>query len=61
MLALDDTTVWCINYKLCRLREIEMSEHDADMYAKIIGKVRNQIQALRVMLSSIEVYPYPEI
>ena len=32
-----------------------MSEHDANMYAKIVGKVRNQIQALRVMLSSIEV------
>ena len=33
-----------------------MSVHDADMYAKIVGKVRNQVQALRVMLSSIEVY-----
>ena len=32
-----------------------MSEHDADMYGKIVGKVKNQIQALRVMLSSIEV------
>lgn len=32
-----------------------MSEHDAEMYAKILNKVRNQIQALRIMLSSIEV------
>lgn len=32
-----------------------MSEHDAEMYEKIVGKVRNQIQALRIMLSSIEV------
>lgn len=32
-----------------------MSEHDADMYAKILGKVKNQIQALRIMLASIEV------
>ncbi len=32
-----------------------MSEHDADMYARIVGKVKTQIQALRVMLSSIEV------
>ena len=33
-----------------------MSEHDADMYAKIRVKVRNQIQTLRTMLSSIEVF-----
>ena len=39
-----------------RLREIEMSEHDADMYAKIRVKVRNQIQTLRTLLSSIEVF-----
>ena len=38
-----------------RLREIEMSEHDADLYAKTLGKVRNQVQALQTMLSSIEV------
>ena len=38
-----------------RMREIEMNEHDADLYAKTLGKVRNQIQALRTMLSSIEV------
>lgn len=39
-----------------RLREIEMSDHDAEMYANVLGKVRNQIQALRTMLSSIEVH-----
>ena len=32
-----------------------MSEHDAEMYEKIVGKVRNQIQALRIVLASIEV------
>ena len=32
-----------------------MSEHDADMYADIAGKVRTHIQALRVVMSSIEV------
>ncbi len=32
-----------------------MSEHDADMYARILNKVKNQVQALRIMLSSIEV------
>lgn len=35
-----------------------MSEHDADMYAKTLNKVRNQVQALRTMLSSIEVHNY---
>lgn len=38
-----------------RLREIEMSEHDAQMYGEIAGKVRKQVQALRIVLSSIEV------
>lgn len=32
-----------------------MSEHDAEMYTKIVSKVRNQIQALRIMLLSTEV------
>lgn len=44
-----------IFYFFFRLREIEMSDHDADMYAKTLSKVRNQVQALRIMLSSIEV------
>ncbi len=38
-----------------RLREIEMSEHDAAMYDGIASKVRRQIQALRIVLNSMEV------
>ena len=45
----------CFIFTHLRLREIEMSEHDAEMYSKISNKVRNQVRALRIMLSSIEV------
>ena len=38
-----------------RLREIEMSEHDADMYQRMLSKVCRQIQTLRIMLDAIKV------
>ena len=38
-----------------RLREIEMSEHDAEMYQRMLSKVRRQIQTLRIMLDAIKV------
>ena len=38
-----------------RLREIEMSEHDAEMYQRTLNKVRRQIQILRIMLDSVQV------
>ena len=38
-----------------RLREIEMSEHDAEMYQRMLIKVRRQIQTLRIMLDAIKV------
>ena len=48
--------VFIVRYMfLSRLREIEMSEHDAELYAKTLSKVRNQVLTLRTMLSSIEV------
>ena len=39
----------------CRLREIEMSEHDAEMYQRMLSKVCRQIQTLRIMLDAIKV------
>ena len=38
-----------------RLREIEMSEHDAEMYQRTLNKVRRQIQTLKIMLDTIQV------
>ena len=37
-----------------RLREIEMSEHDAEMYQRTLNKVRRQIQILKIMLDLYE-------
>ena len=49
----------CITINHClpwyRLREIEMSEHDAEMYQRMLSKVRRQIQTLRIMLDAIKV------
>ena len=43
------------NYVCHRLREIEMSEHDAEMYQRTLNKVRRQIQTLKIMLDTIQV------
>ena len=32
-----------------------MSEHDAEMYQRMLSKVRRQIQTLRIMLDAIKV------
>ncbi|KAK3095149.1 hypothetical protein FSP39_010820 [Pinctada imbricata] len=37
-----------------RLREINMSEYDADMYDSFSGSVRSQVQSLRVILDSLQ-------
>ncbi|EDV28824.1 uncharacterized protein TRIADDRAFT_52086 [Trichoplax adhaerens] len=37
-----------------RLREIEMSEYDADAYDKVSNTVQRQVKALRVILDSLE-------
>lgn len=38
-----------------RLREIKMSEYDAEMYEKMSGGVRKQVKALRIILDSLQV------
>ena len=35
-----------------------MSEHDAEMYQRMLSKVRRQIQTLRIMLDAIKVSPF---
>lgn len=37
-----------------RLKEINMSEYDADTYEKFSNSVRNQVQSLRVVLDSLQ-------
>lgn len=37
-----------------RLKEINMSEYDADTYEKFSGSVRSQVQSLRVVLDSLQ-------
>ena len=48
---MDGVSVCCV----CRLKEIEMSEHDAKLYRELMSHVQQQIQILRVMLDNIEV------
>ena len=38
-----------------RLREIEMSEYDAETYESFSGHVRRQVQAMRVIIDSLQV------
>ena len=40
----------------CRLREIQMSEYDAENYESFSNSVRRQVQSLRVILDSLQVY-----
>lgn len=37
-----------------RLRQIQMSEHDAKLYQQICGNVKSQIQSLRVILTGLQ-------
>ena len=37
-----------------RLREIQMSEYDAEMYESFSSRVRRQVQSLRVILDSLQ-------
>merc|ERR1711878_23256 len=37
-----------------RLREIQMSEHDAAMYEQFISQVRKQVQTLRMIISGLQ-------
>lgn len=37
-----------------RLKEINMSEYDADIYEKFSGSVKSQVQSLRVVLESLQ-------
>ena len=37
-----------------RLKEINMSEYDADMYEEFSKEVRGQVQSLRVILDSLQ-------
>lgn len=37
-----------------RLREIQMSEYDAEMYESYSSRVRRQVQSLRVILDSLQ-------
>lgn len=37
-----------------RLREINMSEYDAELYEQFLGHVRGQVQSLRVILDSLQ-------
>lgn len=37
-----------------RLREIQMSEYDAEMYESFFSRVRRQVQSLRVILESLQ-------
>ena len=39
-----------------RLREIQMSEYDAENYESFSNSVRRQVQSLRVILDSLQVY-----
>ena len=39
-----------------RLREIEMSEYDAETYESFSGHVRRQVQAMRVIIDSLQVH-----
>jgi hypothetical protein len=38
-----------------RMKEIQMSEYDANIYEQYSGSVRRQVQALRVILDSLHV------
>lgn len=37
-----------------RLKEIEMSEYDGEMYERYLAKVQRQVTALRLMLDSLQ-------
>ena len=37
-----------------RLKEIEMSEHDGEMYERYLAKVQRQVTALRLMLDTLQ-------
>lgn len=43
-----------ISFLLPRLREIQMSEYDAEMYEAFSSRVRRQIQSLRVILDGLQ-------
>ena len=40
--------------RFVRLREIQMSEYDAEMYESYSSRVRRQVQSLRVILDSLQ-------
>jgi len=49
-------TVYLSQFYVCRLREIEMSEYDAETYESFSGHVRRQVQAMRVIIDSLQVH-----
>ena len=40
---------------LCRLKEIQMSEHDAKLYEQFLSKVSKQINSIQLMLNNVQV------
>lgn len=42
------------SFRDARLREIQMSEYDAEMYESFSSRVRRQVQSLRVILDSLQ-------
>lgn len=45
---------FCLHCCYFRLREIQMSEYDAEMYESFSSRVRRQVQSLRVILDSLQ-------
>lgn len=40
---------------VCRLRQIQMSEYDGEMYEKYANAIRSQVKTLRVILDTLQV------
>ena len=47
-------SLFCCSICDARLREIQMSEYDAEMYESFSSRVRRQVQSLRVILDSLQ-------